>query len=180
MAIGATLYHFDVRVSNVDRGVYETLAIKAARHPSESDEYLVTRVLAYCIEYTEGVAFSKGGLSDPDEPALAIRDLTGALLAWIDIGLPDAARLHRAAKAARRVAVYTHRDPALLRKNLEGARIHRGEALELYAFGRDLIAGLVRRLERRTSWDLSLTDGTLFISAGAETLQGELQTIGMD
>lgn len=180
MALGATIYHFDVQLSNVDRGVYETLAIKAARHPSESDEYLVTRVLAYCIEYAEGIAFSKGGLSDPDQPPLAIRDLTGALQAWIDIGLPDAARLHRAAKAAPRVAVYTHRDPSVLRKSLEGARIHRGEALELYAFGRDFIAGLVRRLDRRTSWELSLTDGALFITVAADTLQGELETIGIE
>src|ERR1041385_84743 len=110
MALGATIYNFEVQLSNVDRHVYETLAIKAARHPSESDEFLVTRVLAYCLEYTEGIAFSKGGLSDPDEPARAVRDLTGALKTWIDIGLPDAARLHRASKAAPRVAVYTHRD----------------------------------------------------------------------
>jgi uncharacterized protein YaeQ len=177
MALCATIYNFEVQVSNVDRGVYETLAIKAARHPSESDEYLVTRVLAYCLEYTEGIAFSKGGLSDPDEPPVAVRDLTGTLQAWIDIGLPDAARLHRAAKAAPRVAVYTHRDPAVLRKSLEGARIHRGETLELYAFGRDLIAGLVQRLVRRTAWDLSLNDGTLFITVAGDTLQGELQAL---
>src|SRR5689334_3531027 len=105
MALGATIYHFDVELANVDRGVYETLAIKAARHPSESDEYLVTRVLAYCLEYTEGVAFSKGGLSEPDDPPIAVRDLTGALRSWIDVGLPDAARLHKAAKASPRVAV---------------------------------------------------------------------------
>ena len=177
MALGATIYNFEVQLSNVDRGVYETLALKAARHPSESDEYLVTRVLAYCLEYTEGIAFSKGGLSDPDEPPIAVRDLTGALQAWIDIGLPDAARLHRAAKAAPRVAVYTHRDPMALLKNLEGARIHRGDSLELYAFSRDLIAGLVQRLERRTAWDLSFTDRSLFISLAGTTLQGELQLV---
>jgi uncharacterized protein YaeQ len=68
--------------SHVDRGVYETLELRLARHPSESPEYLVTRLLAYCLEYTEGIAFSKG-LSDPDEPAIVVRDLTGALRAWI-------------------------------------------------------------------------------------------------
>ena len=177
MALGATIYHFDVQVANVDRGVYETLAIKAARHPSESDEYLVTRVLAYCLEYTEGIAFSKGGLSEPEDPPIAVRDLTGVLRAWIDIGLPDAARLHRAAKAAPRVAVYTHRNPDVLLKSLEGARIHRGEALEIYAFGRELIGGLVQRLERRTAWDVSLTEGSLFVTLAAATLQGELQVL---
>ena len=112
MALTATIHHFTIRLSDVDRGVYETLELKAAKHPSESDEYLVTRVLA-CLEYAEGIAFSRG-LAEPDEPPIAVRDLTGALKAWIEIGSPDAARLHKAAKAAPRVAVYTHKDPAQL------------------------------------------------------------------
>ena len=53
MALTATVYNFDVQLSDVDRGVYESLAIRAARHPSETEEYLVTRVLAYCLEYTD-------------------------------------------------------------------------------------------------------------------------------
>ena len=99
MALTATIHHFTVRLSDVDRGVYETLELKVARHPSEADEYMVARVLAYCLEYAEGIAFSKGGLSDPDEPPLAVRDLTGALKSWVEIGNPDADRLHKAAKA---------------------------------------------------------------------------------
>lgn len=178
MALGATIYNFEVQVSNVDRHVYEALAIKAARHPSESDEFLVTRVLAYCLEYVEGIAFSKGGLSDPDEPAIAVRDLTGAMQAWIDIGLPDAARLHKASKAAPRVAVYTHRDPALIAKQLESDRVHRAEALEVYGFGRDFIAALVQRLERRNRWDLSLTGGTLYLSLDGATLESEVRERG--
>jgi uncharacterized protein YaeQ len=177
MALGATIYHFEVRLSNVDRAVYETLSLKLARHPSESDEYLIARVLAYCLEHVEGIAFSRGGLSDPDEPPIAVRDLTGTLLSWIDIGLPDAARLHRAGKAAPRVAVYTHRDPALLVRELDGARVHRADQLEIYAFDRPQIAGLARRLERRMQWDLSVTGGTLYASVGGETLEGELRTI---
>src|SRR4051812_18942404 len=94
MALGATIYHFTIRLSDVDRGVYETLELKAAKHPSESDEYLVTRVLAYCLEYAEGIAFSRG-LSEPDEPAIAVRDLTGELRAWIEIGFPAAAQVGR-------------------------------------------------------------------------------------
>ena len=177
MALGATIYHFEVRLSNVDRAVYETLSLKVARHPSESDEYLIARVLAYCLEHVEGIAFSRGGLSDPDEPPIAVRDLTGTLLSWIDIGLPDAARLHKAGKAAPRVAVYTHRDPALLVRELDGARVHRADELEIYAFDRLQIAGLARRLERRMRWDLSVTGGTLYASVGGETLEGELRTI---
>ena len=105
MALSATVYVFTVRLADADRGVYETLNLRVARHPSESPEYLMTRVLGFCLEYMEGIAFSNG-LSDPDEPAIAIRDLTGLLHTWIDIGSPDGARLHKAAKIARRVVVY--------------------------------------------------------------------------
>ncbi len=171
MALGATMYVFEVRLANADRGVYETLTLRVARHPSETAEYLVTRLLAYCLEYTEGIAFSKG-LSDPDEPAISVRDLTGALLAWIDIGAPDAARLHKAAKAAPNVAVYVHRDPAQLLSRLAGERIHRGEALRICAIDLDLLAAFVARLERRMDFDLAVSDGTIYLSLGAETITG--------
>ena len=173
MALTATIYTFTIGLSDVDRAVYETLALKVARHPSETGEHLITRALAYCLEYAEGIAFSRG-ISDPDEPALSVRDLTGVLKVWIDIGSPDAARLHKASKAAPRVAVYTHKSPAQLRKQLEGERIHRAEALELYAIDRDVIDGLVKRLERRMSFDLSVTDRHLFVSIGNTTLSGDV------
>ena len=176
MALAATIYNFAIQLSDVDRGVYESLALKVARHPSEAEDYLLARVLAYCLEYTEGLTFSRG-LAEPDEPALAVRDLTGVLRAWIDIGAPDAARLHKAAKAAPRVAVYTHKAPATLLRQLAGERIHRAETIELYAFDRDLIAGLAARLERRMAFDLSVTDSHLFVSIGGATLSGEVQRL---
>ncbi len=175
MALSATIYNFTVRLADADRGVYESLELKVARHPSEAEEHLVTRVLAYCLEYTEGLAFSRG-LSDPDVPALAVRDLTGVLRAWIDIGAPDAARLHKASKAAPRVAVYTHKAPQLLRQ-IEGERIHRAETLEVYDLDRELIAGLVRRLQRRMDFDLSVTGAHLFVSIDGETLSGECRRV---
>ncbi|MBC7803644.1 MAG: YaeQ family protein [Candidatus Parcubacteria bacterium] len=179
MALTATIYTFSIQLSDVDRGVYEALALKVARHPSETAEHLLTRVLAYCLEYAEGIAFSRG-ISDPEEPALAVRDLTGMLKAWIDIGSPDAARLHKAGKAAPRVAVYTHKTPAQLRQQLSGERIHRAEALELYAIDRELIAGFVQRLDRRMKLELSVSDGSLFLSIGATTLSGEVTRVALD
>ena len=178
MALGATIYNFTVALSDVDRGVYETLEFKAARHPSESAEYLVTRVLAYCLEYAEGIAYSRG-LSEPDQPALAVRDLTGAIRSWIEIGAPDAARLHKAAKAAPRVAVYTHRDPHALLKQFEGEKIHRAGEIELHAFDRDFIAQLVKRLERRMKLELSVSDRHLYLSLGGETLAGAVEKLAL-
>jgi uncharacterized protein YaeQ len=171
LALGATMYVFEVRLSDADRGVYETLTIRAARHPSETAEYLMTRLLAYCLEYTEGIAFSKG-LSDPDEPAISVRDLTGALQAWIEIGMPDAGRLHKAAKAAPQVVVYAHRDVDQLLSRLAGERIHRAGALRIHAVDRELLAALVARLDRRMVFDLAVSEKTLYISLGEETLTG--------
>lgn len=170
----ATIYKFDIDLADADRQVYETLSVQAARHPSESEAYLVTRVLAYALEYTEGLAFSRGGVSDPDEPPLAIRDLTGALRAWIDIGAPDAARLHRAAKSTPRVAVYTHKDPAQLVARYAGQRIHRADAIDLYAIDRDFIAAVAARLERRMNFALSVAERELFLTLGTETLSGAI------
>ena len=91
-------------------------------------------------------------MSEPDEPAIAVRDLTGELATWIDIGTPDAARLHKASKSARRVAVYTHKDPRQFLKALAGEKIHRADELELYAIDRGLVDALVARLERRVAF----------------------------
>jgi uncharacterized protein YaeQ len=175
MALTSTIYTFDITVSNVDRGVYESLSLRVAMHPSESPEYFTARVFAYCLEYAEGIAFSKG-VSDPDDPTISVRDLTGAMQVWIEIGAPDAARLHKASKASPRVAVYTHRDPAQVQRQLVGERIHRVESIPLYAFDRDLIAAFCERLERRMTFSLSLTDGMLYLDCNGATLSGTVES----
>ncbi len=168
MALGATIHTFAIDLADSDRGVYQPLELRVARHPSEGAEYFLTRVLAYCCEYTEGIAFSNG-LFDPDEPTIAIRDLTGALRTWLEVGAPDAPRLHRASKAAPRVAVYTHKDPAPWLARLSGERIHRSEALELYALEPTWLAALASRLERRMSFSLTISERHLYLSLGEET-----------
>jgi uncharacterized protein YaeQ len=170
MALGATIYTFDVELADSDRAVYQTLNLRVAQHPSETPDYLLTRVLAYCLEYAEGIAFSKG-LSDPDEPAIAVRDLTGALQVWVDIGLPEPERLHRASKAAPRVAVYTHKDPEQWIGKVAAARIHRAEKLEVFALDRAWLSQLVSRLERRMQFSLARSEGEIYMTLGELTLQ---------
>ena len=172
MALGATIYGFAVTLNDADRGVYEALEFRVARHPSESAEYLLTRVLAWCLEYTEGLEFSRGGLSDPDAPALAVRDLTGALQAWIEVGAPEPARLHKAAKAARRVVVYTHREVAPLLARLAADPPHRAQEIEILAIDPALLAALVARLERRMAFDLSVSEGHLYLTLADATIDG--------
>jgi uncharacterized protein YaeQ len=171
LALGAVVHTFRVQLSHVDRGIYESLDLRVARHPSESEEFLWARVLAFCLEYREGLAFSKG-LAEPDQPALEVRDLTGTMLVWIDVGAPDAARLHRASKAAGRVAVYTQRDAERYWTSLRGTRIHNAESLELYGFDHALVAALVARLERRLAFELSFSNGVLYLTLGQELLSG--------
>ena len=171
MALTSTVYNFEINLAHVDRGVYETLTPRVAMHPSESPEYFVARLLAWCLEYAEGIAFSKG-IAEADVPALSVRDLTGALQVWIDVGAPDAARLHKASKAAPRVAVYTHREPRHVLQALAGERIHRAAEVELYAIDRGLIDGLVTRLDRRNRWELSVTERHVYVAVGGETIEG--------
>ena len=179
MALGAVVYNFDVELADAGRHVYESLALRVARHPSESEEYMLARLLAYLLEFETGIEFSRG-VSDPDEPAVAVRDLTGAIKAWIDVGTPDAARLHKASKMAERVVVYTHKEPTRFLKQLAGEKIHRAEALELYAIDRALIAALVARLDRRVSFSLSVSDHELYLSIGADNLTGAVVRLNPD
>jgi len=174
LALGATMYVFDVRLADADRAVNESLTLRVAQHPSETPEYLLTRLLAYCLEYTEGIAFSKG-LSDPDEPAIVVRDLTGVLKSWIEIGSPDADRLHRASKAAPDVVVYCHRGLDSLMARLDGEQIHRAAEIRLRAVEPALLSALVKRLDRRMGLDLTVSDHTLYVTLGDETLTGHLE-----
>lgn len=176
MALTSTMYACEVHLAHVDRGVYETLDFRMAMHPSESAEYFVARLLAYCLEYAEGIGFSKG-VSDPDDPTVSIRDLTGTITTWIEIGAPDAARLHKARKAAPRVVVFNHKEPRVWLSQLAEARIHKAETLELYALDRDLIDALVEKLDRRMRCELSVTDGTIYVNIGGETLTGTLERL---
>jgi uncharacterized protein YaeQ len=173
VALTATIYTIEIDLADNDRGVYESLSLRVARHPSESEEYLVTRILAYALEYAEGIEFSRG-LSEPEEPTISVRDLTGRLTVWVEIGNPDAARVHKASKASPRVAIYTHKDPKQLVDRLAGERIHRVEDIELWAVDRAFVAQVVSRLDRRMSFSLSVTDGELLLSIGSETLTGHL------
>ncbi len=178
MAQTATIYNFDIDIADADRHLYESIALRVARHPSESEEYLVTRVLAYVLELAEGIEFSRG-VSDPEDPAISVRDLTGTIRTWIDIGTPDAARLHKAAKSGARVVVYTHKNPDQFLKQLSGEKIHRPDELELYAIDRGLVAALAGRLERRVAFSVSITDRELYVSIGADTLTGAVTRLKM-
>jgi uncharacterized protein YaeQ len=179
MALTATLYQITVELSDVDRGVYETLELRVARHPSESAEYMLTRILAYCLEYEPGIAFTEG-VSSGDEPAVVVRDLTGRLTKWIEVGLPTAERLHRGHKLAGRAAVYVHRDARQWRAQLDGTRIHRAEHVRVVALDPATIETAAAQLERRSALTMSAVDGQLFLTIGDSqwTIPADVQRLG--
>ena len=174
MAAQATIHRFLIQLSDVDRQVYEALDLRVARHPSESVRYFLTRTLAYVLSYEEGIAFSKGGLSQSDEPPVLVRDATGVLRAWIDVGVPSADRLHKASKAAGRVAIFTHADLAVLQREAASRPIHKVEAIEVYLLGAALLDALEKKIDRHTTMDVLRNDGRLYVTVDGETLEGEV------
>jgi uncharacterized protein YaeQ len=168
------VYRLQIELSDVDRGVYEALDLRLARHPSESMPYLLTRTLAYALLYEEGIAFSKGGLSSTDEPPLTIRDLQGNLRAWIEIGTPSADRLHKAAKASPRVVVFTQHDPKLLLKEAATRAIHKVDQIEVYALDAAFLGELEALTDRNARWTLLRNDGQLYVTAGEKSAAGAI------
>jgi uncharacterized protein YaeQ len=178
MAIAATLYRFDIQLSDVDRGVYEELELRVAQHPSETSRYLLTRVLAFCLSYEEGIEFSRG-LASSEEPAVWVKDLRGTLQAWIEVGAPSAERLHKAMKAVGRVTIFTHHDLELLRRGVRGKTVHQGEAVDVYVVEPNLLEALEATLGRSNRWTLARTDGEIFLTVGDLTLTTSLERVGL-
>jgi len=169
MALSATVYHFQIELSDVDRGVYESLDLRVARHPSESTPYLLTRVIAYALLFEEGIAFSKG-LSTSEEPALWVKDLQGNLRVWVEVGTPSAERLHKASKASPRLVIFTQHDPRLLRREAQTRPIHKAADIELYALDPAFLEQLGALTDRNARWTLLRNDGQLYVTVGAETV----------
>lgn len=107
MALKATIFKADVQIADMDRPYYGDHALTLARHPSETDERMMLRLLAYALDAGDALAFGKG-LSDEDEPDLWRHDLTGGIELWVEVGLPDERRLRRACGRAALVRVYAY------------------------------------------------------------------------
>jgi uncharacterized protein YaeQ len=169
MALTATVHTFAIELADVDRAVYEKLDLRVARQPSETAEYMLSRVLAYCLEYTEGITFTEG-VAAGDEPAVLVRDLTGRITSWIEVGAPDAARIHRAAKLAGRVAVYTHRPIRVVMEQLSAKAIHRADEIPVYTFDPGFIEQVTALIARRNNLALTVTERQLYLDIEGQTL----------
>jgi len=174
VAVGATIYTFAIQLSDSDRGVYQDLELRVARHPSETAPFMLARVLAYCLEYRDGIALT-AGIAAVDEPAVLARDLTGRITAWIEVGAPDAERLHRGSKLAPRCAVYTHRDAAPLLAQLAGQKVHRAAEVPVYAFERPFMEEASAALGRRASLSLSVTGHHVYLDVDGRSFSSAIE-----
>src|SRR5690349_3039090 len=174
MALPATMRKFDISLADSDRGVYEELSWRVAQHPSESERYLVARVLARALEHGDGLEFSKGGVSDDEEPALVQRDLRGDLVAWIEIGSPTPDRLHKATKLCERVVVYTWKSVPDLVEAIAERKTHRAHAIELVGLEGEFLDAAAAKLDRNNAWNIAVTGGVVYLTIGELVLEQTL------
>lgn len=168
---------FEIELADSDRAIYEHLDLRVAQHPSESERYLVARVIARVLEHAEGVEFSKGGVSDDEEPAIIQRDLRGDLVAWIEVGSPTPDRLHKASKAAPRVVVYAWKNPEQLAEAIAEREVHRADELSLNAMPPELLDAVATTLDRVNKWDLSVAGGALYLTIGGKLFEGSVTRV---
>jgi uncharacterized protein YaeQ len=143
-------------------------------HPSEVPPFLLTRVIAYALNTQDGLEFAPGGLSDPDEPCLRSKDLNGNLKLWIEVGNPSAKKLHKASKAAPQVKVYTYKDPLHLLREIAANQVHRADQIGIFSLESAFLDRLSLILEKDNRWGLMHNEGSLLVTSGSDTIEGEL------
>ncbi len=168
MAQHGTPRRFVIQLSNVDEGVYTELDLRVSQQSSETPRFLLTRVFAYAYltrdDANSQLAFSKGGIATPEEPALSRTTLDGRLVTWCEIGNPSVERLHKASKSGATVVLFTHHDPERQVDELTRSHIHRKEALEIYSLDPEFLDAVVEGTdERGASFDLTIAEDTFYV-----------------
>ncbi len=170
MALTATIFKADLTVSDMDRGHYATHALVLARHPSETDERMMVRLLAFALNADEALEFGKG-LSSEDEPALWRKDLTGIIEQWIDVGLPDEKSVRRACGRARKVRLYIYGRGAAKWWQDNGAAMARPDNLTVIDLPAEVTQALAGLAERTMQLQCTIQDGTAWITNGDKTVE---------
>jgi uncharacterized protein YaeQ len=177
MAQKSTIFRADVAVADIDRGYYRDHALRIARHPSETSERMMVRLLAFALHADEALEFGRG-ISTEDEPDLWRRDLTGAIEQWIDVGLPDEREVRKACGRAREVYVlaYGGRAVDLWWQGVRD-RLERQERLEVSEVPIEASRALAQLADRTMRLQVTIQEGHIFVSDGATSVPVELRTI---
>ncbi len=176
MALKATIYKADLQIADMDRHYYADHALTIARHPSETDERMMVKVLMYALYATDGIAFTKG-LFDVDEPEVWVRDLTGEIKLWIDIGQPDETRLRKACNRADQViAVCFASSSDVWWKNIE-TKLTRLNNLTVLQLPADTSQALATLAARNMQLQCMVQDGEIGINTEAAAVAISLKTL---
>jgi uncharacterized protein YaeQ len=176
MALKATIFKAGLQVSDIDRNYYGQHALTLARHPSETDERMMMRVLAFALNAHEDLEFGKG-LSTADEPDLWQRDLTGRILHWIDVGQPEDRRLVRASGRAERVTVYAYGNKAELWWKANADRLKRAKNLRVWRVPGDASAAVGNFAERAMQLQCMVQEGQVWFGSAAHTVQIDVRAL---
>lgn len=176
MALKATICKAGLHIADMDRHYYGDHALTIARHPSETDERMMVRVLAFALNAHEHLAFGKG-LSETEEPDLWQKDLTGAIEHWIEVGQPDEKRLLRAAGRADRVSVYAYGNRADVWWKNVADRLARARNLAVWRIPGDAVAALEKLADRTMQLQCTVQEGQLYFSNAKETVTIELSAL---
>lgn len=165
MALKPTIYKAQVSLADSDRNCYEELSLTLARHPSETQERLTARLLAYCLNHASGLEFTRG-ISTADEPDIWRQDDTGEIAQWIEIGQPEEPRLRKACGRARQVDVYAFGKSAHTWWKLNGPTITNLPRLSVWQFDWQAIVDASALIDRNSQLNLSIVGGTLYLDNG--------------
>ncbi|MDH3319816.1 MAG: YaeQ family protein, partial [Betaproteobacteria bacterium] len=164
MALKATIFKACLQVSDIDRNYYGEHPLTLARHPSETDERMMMRVLAFALNAHEHLAFGKG-LSATDEPDLWRKDLTGQILHWIDVGQPDEKRLMRASGRSDRVTVYAYGYKAAQWWQANSGRLGRAKNLAVWRVPGEASESVAKLAERAMQLQCMVQEGQVWFSS---------------
>lgn len=169
MALKATIFKAELAVSDLDRGHFATHALTIARHPSETDERMMVRVLAFALNADERLAFGRG-LSSEGEADLALTDLTGAIDLWIDVGLPDERDIRKACGRASRVAVYAYGTGAAMWWKQNAAALARQPSLAVVELPVESTRAMAALAARTMTLQCTIQDGHVWLSGAGDPL----------
>lgn len=176
MALPSRLFRFKIELSNPEKGDYHSLDFRVAQHPSETLQYMLTRVFAYTLSFEDGLEFSNLGLADPESPSLSTANPNGGLKTWIEIGNPTARKVHKAAKAADHVKIFTYKDPQVLLLELASEPVHRRGEIEIYSLAPSFLDRLATHTKKENRWTLILMDGIIMLNGESFSEQTELKS----
>lgn len=176
MALKATIYKADLQIADMDRHYYADHALTLARHPSENDERMMVRVLMYALYAQEGIAFTKG-LFDVDEPEVWVKDLTGEIKLWIDIGQPDDARLRKACGRADQVIVVCVSSSCEIWWKGVAPKLTRLENLSVLQLPAETSQALAALTERSMQLQCMVQDGEIWISTATARVAVEIKQL---